>query len=112
MPKPYLYIEELAEFVPWSIEAIRKKVQRGELRLGVHYFQDRHRARLIFKWASIVELIEAGGIKANLKAWRSGVGRREPIGIERAIEELNRLALSEAVPGAELVRDPPRRKRK
>jgi hypothetical protein len=56
--KPYLYAEELAALTPWSVEAIRKRVQRGELRRGVHYFQEQQRGRLIFKWAAIVELIE------------------------------------------------------
>ena len=59
-PKPYLYAEELAAVTPWSVEAIRKKVQRGELVLGVHYFQEQRRGRLIFKWPAIVELIESG----------------------------------------------------
>ena len=56
--KPYLYIEELAALTPWTAQAIRKKVQRGELRAGVHYFQENYRARLIFKWEAIVQLIE------------------------------------------------------
>ena len=60
VPKPYLYADELAALTPWSVEAIRKKVQRGELRRGVHYFQEQHRERLIFKWAAIVEAIERG----------------------------------------------------
>jgi hypothetical protein len=58
--KPYLYADELAALTPWTLEAIRKKVQRGELRVGVHYFQEGRRGRLIFKWAAIVGLIESG----------------------------------------------------
>lgn len=58
--KPYLYAEELAALTPWSVEEIDAKIKRGTLRLGVHYFQERHRARRIFKWQAIIELIESG----------------------------------------------------
>ena len=58
--KPYIYIEELAEVTPWSIDAIRAMVRRGKLRLGEHYFQEGHRSRLTFKWEAIVRLIESG----------------------------------------------------
>jgi hypothetical protein len=58
--KPYLYDEELAALTPWSRDEIDAKIKRGVLRLGVHYFQQRRRARRIFKWAAIVELIEGG----------------------------------------------------
>jgi len=57
-PKPYLYVDELTALVPWTAEAIRMKVRRGELQRGVHYSQERHRARLIFKWDAIVAFIE------------------------------------------------------
>ena len=57
-PKPYLYVEELAALVPWTVDAIRTKVRRGEVLHGVHYFQDGRRARLIFKWDAIVAFIE------------------------------------------------------
>lgn len=57
-PKPYLYAEQLAELTPWSVEAINTKVKRGELRHGVHYFQEYGRGRRIFKWAAIVDAIE------------------------------------------------------
>jgi len=63
--KPYLYKDELAAVTPWSKQAIEKKVQRGELRRGVHYFQEQHRGRLIFKWAAIVALIESGAVDGD-----------------------------------------------
>ncbi len=62
--KPYLYAEELAELTPWTVEAINTKVKRGELRHGVHYFQEHGRARRTFKWAAIVAFIERGGVQA------------------------------------------------
>jgi hypothetical protein len=33
-PKPYLYVEDLAALVPWTAEAIRTKVRRGEFPAG------------------------------------------------------------------------------
>jgi hypothetical protein len=59
-PRPYLYVEELAELTPWTIEAIHTKVRRGELQRGLHYFQDERGERLIFKWDAVVEFIERG----------------------------------------------------
>ena len=91
--KPYQYIEELAELVPWSVEAIRKKVQRGELKQGVHYFQERARGRLIFKWEAIVALIErvtTDRTHPDAPAAASPV-RGRVIDVERATEELRRL---------------------
>ncbi len=91
-PKPYLYVEELAELVPWSIEAIRKRVQRGELRLGTHYFQERQRARLIFKWEMIVALIEQGSaITSGTTQPRAGSVRGNVLDVVRVAEELRRL---------------------
>ena len=55
VPKPYLYAEELAALTPWTLEEIDAKVKRGTLRLGVHYFQERYRARRVFKWDAIVK---------------------------------------------------------
>jgi len=89
--KPYLYAEELAELTPWSVEAIHKKVQRGELRTGVHYFQEGHRGRLIFKWAAIVELIEGGA--SDRKTADAGVPHVNGKGldVEKATAGLYRL---------------------
>lgn len=110
-PKPYLYAEELAELVPWSVEAIRKKVQRAELQLGVHYFQERHRARLIFKWATIVDLIERGS-RSDSKPipTRAVPTRRRILDIEKATAELQRL-LAESTSATEAVERPQSLKR-
>ncbi len=58
-PRPYLSADQLAALTPWSVDAIRRMVQRGVLRRDVHYFQPLGRGtQLIFKWYAIVGLIE------------------------------------------------------
>lgn len=92
VPKPYLSANELAAVTPWTVEAIKKKVQRGELRRGVHYFQERQGERLIFKWAAIVELIESGTVQnGTAPADGSESDRAEVIAIEEATKRLRRL---------------------
>lgn len=90
--KPYLYVEELAALTPWSVEAIRKKVQRGRLQRGVHYFQEARRDRLIFKWAAIVDLIESS--RGATSEGDRGLPRAEStrvLSVEEATERLRRL---------------------
>ena len=90
--KPYLYAEELAALTPWSVEEIDAKVKRGTLRLGMHYFQERHRARRIFKWQAIIELIESGAGDHTGAARGPTVNAHEKvIDIEEATERLRRL---------------------
>lgn len=89
VPKPYLYAEELAMLTPWSVDEIDAKVKRGVLRLGVHYFQERHRARRIFKWAAIVALIENDAAASARTA--APAHDRKVIAIEEATERLRRL---------------------
>lgn len=55
-PRQYLYTSELAQFVPWSEDAIEKKIARGVLKRGVHFFY--LDGRRLFKWSAIVALIE------------------------------------------------------
>ncbi len=55
-PPPYLGLDEITEFVPFTAEAIRKLMQRGVLVERLHYF--RHGRRLIFKWEAVVAWIE------------------------------------------------------
>jgi len=88
-PKPYLYIEELTALVPWTAEAIRTKVRRGELQRGVHYFQERHRARLIFKWDAIVAFIERPPASNAVAA--PGRKPRGVLNVEQATTALRRL---------------------
>ncbi|MGH7894027.1 MAG: hypothetical protein ACREQL_05115 [Candidatus Binatia bacterium] len=89
-PKPYLYADELAALTPWTAEAIKKKVQRGELRRNLHYFQEQHRDRLIFKWDAIVELIERGAGDHAAEVASSHVkGKR--IDVEKATATLRKL---------------------
>jgi hypothetical protein len=59
-PPVYLSVRQLAELTPWSEDEIDHKIRRGDFKRGVHFFQPtgRRRARLVFKWAAIVEFIE------------------------------------------------------
>ena len=57
--REYLNAAQLAALTPWSVTAIEKKVRRGELVRGVHYFQPGGAgSQLLFKWSAIVALIE------------------------------------------------------
>lgn len=93
--KPYLYIEELAELTPWSVQAINTKVRRGELRRNVHYFQDQRRGRLIFKWDAIVQAIEGAALRAvaseEVPRDSEPIPRGKAMDIEKAKAELQRL---------------------
>lgn len=94
--KPYLYIEELAELTPWSVQAINTKVRRGELRRNVHYFQEHHRGRLIFKWDAIVQAIEGAALRAaasrgEYRRDSEPTPRGKAMDIEKAKAELQRL---------------------
>lgn len=84
--KPYLYTEELAELTPWSVQAINTKVKRGELRRGVHYFQEHGRSRRTFKWSAIVEYIE--GRETSAPADHLATGTPD---VAKATAELQRL---------------------
>ena len=55
-PNPYLSLEELARLVPFSEQALRNYIHRGELCEGVHFF--RRGRRLVFKWAAVCAWIE------------------------------------------------------
>jgi hypothetical protein len=88
--KPYLYADELAALTPWSVEEIDAKVKRRTLRLGVHYFQERHRARRIFKWAAIVEVIE-NGTGDHTPATSMAHVHRKVLDVAQATTELRRL---------------------
>lgn len=55
-PKPYLSLEEVASLTPFSTQAIRMYVHRGDLREGEHFF--RKGRRLVFKWEAICAWIE------------------------------------------------------
>ncbi len=55
-PPPYLALDELPRYVPFSTSAIRALISRGELVEGEHFF--RRGRRLVFRWSSIVEWLE------------------------------------------------------
>jgi hypothetical protein len=58
-PPAYLNAEQLAQWTPWSVDALEKMIQRGELRRGVHWFQPRGAGtQRIFKWSAIAAWIE------------------------------------------------------
>ncbi|HVO24461.1 MAG TPA: hypothetical protein VMW56_12635 [Candidatus Margulisiibacteriota bacterium] len=57
--RPYMSIEQLEAATPWSVPAIRKKMARSVLKLGVHYFRPLGRRReVVFKWSAIVAMVE------------------------------------------------------
>ncbi len=62
----YLSTTEVTQFVPWSENAIEKKIARGVLRLGVHFFYVD--GRRLFKWSAIVSLIEGPPEESGPKA--------------------------------------------
>ena len=58
-PRQYLSADQLAQQTPWSVDALEKMIQRGELRRGVHWFQPRGPGtQRIFKWSAIAAWIE------------------------------------------------------
>jgi hypothetical protein len=58
-PRAYLSAEQLAQHAPWSVDAIEKMIQRGELLRGVHWFQPKGPGtQRIFKWSAIAAWIE------------------------------------------------------
>jgi hypothetical protein len=58
-PPAYLSAEQLAQQTPWSIDALEKMIQRGDLRRGLHWFQPKGAGtQRIFKWSAIVAWIE------------------------------------------------------
>lgn len=91
--REYLYIEHLVERTPWTRVAIETMVRRGLLKRGVHYFQPTGRGgRLVFKWRTIVELIEGqlvGTTGAVIE--RAGTQKVSDDGVEKATEALRRL---------------------
>ena len=90
--KPYLDIRQLAQL--WrSEQAIRKKVQRGELRLGIEYFQPNGPGSdRIFKWDAVRAHIEGcpseSEAESGKPAQRRGKGR--VLNVEKATENFAR----------------------
>jgi hypothetical protein len=54
--KPYIELRDFPDLTPFTEQAIRGHMQRGELVEGTHYF--RIGRRVVFKWTAIVEWIE------------------------------------------------------
>ena len=98
LPRLYANAAQLAQMFPWSVEGIRAKVRRGELQLGVHYFQPKGRGtEIVFKVPAIVELIEgtnpgsrrkteAGAVPPPARAHRAADERRRAFDVEKAEE--------------------------
>jgi hypothetical protein len=58
-PRPYLNTAQLAAVTPWTPEAIKKMVARGELLQGVHWFQPAGpRSTRVFNWQAVRAYIE------------------------------------------------------
>lgn len=95
--RPYLNANQLAEVTPWTVTAIRKKVQRGDLRRRVHYFQSNGPGSdLVFKWDAIVRLIEGAQgsdatVTPNTSAARTPRTGRGTFDVEKAQAGLRRV---------------------
>ena len=94
--REYLSAVQLAALTPWSVEAINKKVRRGELMRGMHYFQPNGPgSQLVFKWSAIVALIEgkdAGGVREPDALVRPGLTTKgRVLDVEKATQGLHRL---------------------
>jgi hypothetical protein len=91
---PYLCIHGITLLAPWTVDAIEKKIARGVLKLGIHYFQPSgHRTERIFKWSEIIKLIESPFIKGGsdvVQRQRSN-SKRQPIDVEKTKTKLQRL---------------------
>ncbi|MFI5366714.1 MAG: hypothetical protein ACHQ4J_13945 [Candidatus Binatia bacterium] len=96
-PKPYISAEELAQRTPWTLDAIEKMIRRGVLVRGRHYFQPTgQRGRLIFKWATIVALIEERAIQSGSESMiEAGLSKaqktKQVLDVEKATTDLQRL---------------------
>jgi len=86
----YLYIDQLAELTPWTEDAIRTMMTRGKLKKGVHYFQDGPRCRLIFKWRSVVQLIE-DGVAETIEGETIPLANGKVIRLDEAARKIHRL---------------------
>lgn len=96
--RAYLSAEQLAAVTPWSVNAIRKMVARGTFRRGVHYFQPLGgRRQLVFKWAAIVDFIEAqaircvGPLMVDTADGAQVPGPQKGIDVEKATTDFERL---------------------
>ena len=57
--RPYVSIQQLSQLVPWSASSIRTMMSRGKLVQGEHFYRPfGPGSHPIFRWASIVNLIE------------------------------------------------------
>jgi hypothetical protein len=88
----YLSAQQLAELTPWSVHAIHHMVARGILKRNVHYFVPVGRRAMVFKWSSIVALIEGPELMQQPDEREPAPERcRGVMDVERAAEELQRL---------------------
>ena len=92
--REYLSAEQLAERTPWSSSAIEKMVSRGTLVRDVHYFQPfGHRTQLLFKWSTVVQLIEGATSTPSAHPAHCvlGKGRKGRLDVAQAEKSLGRL---------------------
>jgi hypothetical protein len=87
--REYLSVEQLAERTPWSADAIRRMVTRGQLHRDVHYFQPLGRTtQLIFKWSAIVAFIEGERVEERHAAPITDPGGETVVQAERALRRM------------------------
>ncbi len=85
MTNEYLKTAGLVKAGPWSAREIDRKIRRGELVEGTHFFVDGPRRQRIFKWGAVVDLIEHPQQAGIRKRTRAGVN------IDEATAGLRRL---------------------
>src|SRR5207249_10288815 len=83
--RPYLSTKELAQLTPWSVDAIEAKVRRGELRLGIHFFQPNGRGgERVWKWSAVVAHLEGNGAGSDDDARRGNLQNGRTFDVEKA----------------------------
>ncbi len=104
--RPYLSTGELTQLTPWSADAVEAKVRRGDLVLGVHFFQPNgRRGERVWKWSAVVAYIEDHRVvEASKQNSRSGrvidVEKAEAV-LRRMCDQRTRRASSVAIPDAD-----------
>lgn len=54
----YISVAELARRTPWSVNAIRRMMQRGQFRVSVHFFRPSGpRGKVVFDFEAVERLI-------------------------------------------------------
>lgn len=55
---PFLTVEEAAALLKWEPETLRKKLDKGVFKLGVHYFRRDHEIGIRFDRAALISWVK------------------------------------------------------